>query len=176
MPKIIAGLKENILEAAKAQLFSKGYSNMTLRGVAKECGIAVGTIYNYFPGKEDLIGAIIAVDWLIALNKMQTGSAEAQSVQAGVDAVYNAIVDFTNLYEAVWADYVMTGSAPSRYNERHAMLRGQLETVLRDLLTRHGKKGDDSFVPLLAETVLCAAVQRDIEQSQLSEIIKRIFI
>ena len=48
MPKIIDEAREKILSAAKHTLLGQGYSVLSLRGVARQCGIAVGTIYNYF--------------------------------------------------------------------------------------------------------------------------------
>ena len=51
MPKIIEGAREKILTNAKRRLFEKGYLHLSLREVAKESGIATGTIYNYFANK-----------------------------------------------------------------------------------------------------------------------------
>ena len=48
MPKIIANVREQIIEVAKRQIEELGYENTTIRSVAKGCGIAVGTVYNYF--------------------------------------------------------------------------------------------------------------------------------
>ena len=48
MPKIIEGLRQRLLQEAERQLTEGGYSAMTIRSVAKACGVAVGTVYNYF--------------------------------------------------------------------------------------------------------------------------------
>ncbi|KXS49265.1 MAG: TetR family transcriptional regulator, partial [Halanaerobium sp. T82-1] len=48
MPKIINNLRSKISRAAY-QLFSeKGYSAVSMKIVAEETGIAVGTLYNYY--------------------------------------------------------------------------------------------------------------------------------
>ena len=54
MPKIIEGAREKIMANAKRRLFEKGYQHLSLREVAKESGIATGTIYNYFVNKDYL--------------------------------------------------------------------------------------------------------------------------
>ena len=52
MPKLIPDAKNNILSIAKKQLFMKGYNGLIIREVAEQCGLAVGTIYNYFSSKD----------------------------------------------------------------------------------------------------------------------------
>ena len=55
MPKIIENLESKLLEEAKRQIQESGYGAMTIRSVAKGCGVGVGTVYNYFPSKEALL-------------------------------------------------------------------------------------------------------------------------
>ena len=57
MPKIIKNPEDRILQAARNRLLDKDLSSFSLRGVAADCGIAVGTIYNYFKDKESLMAA-----------------------------------------------------------------------------------------------------------------------
>ena len=59
MPKIINSLRGKISRAAY-QLFSKkGYSAVSMKIVAEETGIAVGTLYNYYANKEELFIKVI---------------------------------------------------------------------------------------------------------------------
>ncbi len=48
MPKIIENLQSKLIEEAKKQIEEAGYGAMTIRSVAKACGVGVGTVYNYF--------------------------------------------------------------------------------------------------------------------------------
>ena len=60
MPKILESVREQLLETARAQIERNGYANTTIRSVAAECGIAVGTVYNYFPSKDMLIATYVS--------------------------------------------------------------------------------------------------------------------
>ncbi len=48
-----------ILETARSQFDQIGYQATTTRGIARAAGIAAGTLFNYFPSKEDLGLALI---------------------------------------------------------------------------------------------------------------------
>ena len=43
--------KEDILAAARQLLLEEGSGALGMRNVAAACGVAVGSIYNYFPGQ-----------------------------------------------------------------------------------------------------------------------------
>ena len=63
MPKIIHNLRESILEAAAHLLNEKGYEDFNMRDLAIRCKIGVGTVYNYFPHKTNLIQALSEDYW-----------------------------------------------------------------------------------------------------------------
>lgn len=59
LPKIINNLRNKIYKTA-SQLFSeRGYADVTMKIVAEETGIAVGTLYNYYANKEELFIKVI---------------------------------------------------------------------------------------------------------------------
>ena len=60
--------KNEILNAAEKVFFSKGYEKASMNDVAKEAGIAKGTLYLYFRTKKDLYFAIgnRALDIIVA--------------------------------------------------------------------------------------------------------------
>ena len=64
MPKIIENLPQRLLEEARKQCEELGYSAMTIRSVAKGCGVGVGTVYNYYPSKDALIAEVVRTDWM----------------------------------------------------------------------------------------------------------------
>lgn len=59
MPKIIENLKDRLLQEAQRQMDQCGYGALTIRGIAKGCGVGVGTVYNYFPSKDALLATYL---------------------------------------------------------------------------------------------------------------------
>lgn len=60
--------KDYILEVSKKIFVEEGIASVNMRAIAKECDIALGSIYNYFPSKTDLISEIIESIWLEILD------------------------------------------------------------------------------------------------------------
>jgi len=63
MPKIIENLQQKLIEEARKQAEAGGYAAVTIRSVAKACGVGVGTVYNYFPSKDALLAAYMLEGW-----------------------------------------------------------------------------------------------------------------
>ena len=51
--------RQEILEAAERVFVRKGYHGATVEEIAQEAEFAVGTIYNFFKGKDDLYACVI---------------------------------------------------------------------------------------------------------------------
>ena len=50
---------EAILGAAARILVSRGWAGLTTNHVAQRAGVSIGTLYEYFPGKEALVAALL---------------------------------------------------------------------------------------------------------------------
>ena len=65
MPKIIPDVEKKLLAAARKILSRDGFDNLSMKEIAKESKMSVGTIYNYFPEKSSILVKIVAEDWAI---------------------------------------------------------------------------------------------------------------
>ncbi len=71
MPKKINDLKKIIIKNAINIFLDEGFDAIEMRRVAKEANIAVGTLYNYFPSKKELMRDIFIDLWQESLTKLQ---------------------------------------------------------------------------------------------------------
>ncbi|MFR5556056.1 MAG: TetR/AcrR family transcriptional regulator [Coprococcus sp.] len=55
--------KEEILRVSRDFIQRQGWESINIRTIAKECNISVGSIYNYFQNKTDLITATVKSVW-----------------------------------------------------------------------------------------------------------------
>src|SRR5439155_22699702 len=52
-------IRQRIVDAARVHFFSHGFRNVTMDDLAQELGISKKTLYAHFPGKIDLLEAVL---------------------------------------------------------------------------------------------------------------------
>ena len=148
MPKIIENLQEKLIEEAKRQIEESGYSALTIRSVAKACGVGVGTVYNYFPSKDALLATFILADWNRCMDAIGATSAASDMPAPVVRCIYDQLRDFSELHKAIFRDETAAASFGSSSSRYHALLRAQLAAPLRKFCT------DDFSAEFIAEALL----------------------
>ncbi|KXF82656.1 TetR/AcrR family transcriptional regulator [Enterovibrio coralii] len=73
--------KTQILEATERLLAKHGFDRLSMQMVAKEAGVAAGTIYRYFSDKNDLLIQLRAHVVEHCAEKMMVGYSEEQSLR-----------------------------------------------------------------------------------------------
>ena len=71
MPKKILNLDETIFQAAWKLFSNDGFDNVDMKAIAKECNIAVGTLYNYYDNKRDLFLKVLDASWNNTFEKIE---------------------------------------------------------------------------------------------------------
>lgn len=67
--------KEKLLLAAKELAKTEGLSALQMRSLASAAGVAVGSVYNYFPNKNALLTAVVASIWFDMFHNGSTANA-----------------------------------------------------------------------------------------------------
>ena len=132
MSRIIDNPRQLILDNSKKILYGEGYSNFSIRTVAKECSLGVGTIYNYFPTKKDLIIELMSDYWQENLKVLDNTLASNDSFYIKLQNTFNNINIFIRNFKDVWlsmsyfndVNYVKSGL------ERESIV---METVIRKI-------------------------------------------
>lgn len=128
MPKILESMREELKKTAKKQIESRGYAKTTIRSVAAECGIAVGTVYNYFPSKDMLIATFVSEDWRACIAPI--ASRRFHDAQTRLRAVYDAIRTFTDSYRVLFSDDDAKNAYYAAFSQRHGQLREQIAALI----------------------------------------------
>lgn len=77
MAKVLVNAKRAIFTAAKELLESRGYAALSMREVAGRSGVALGTIYNHYANKRELVQDMMIIQW-IAFSERQASIASSQ--------------------------------------------------------------------------------------------------
>ena len=139
--------RQSIVESA-AQLFAReGYAGCEMEKVAAEAGIAKGTLYLYFPGKQELFFA--CVDWGMSWMQ-QTVRAAAESVVDPLERISVAIKAYLAFFE-VHPEYVeliiqeraiFRDRKQSTYFEYRAANLGYWQNLYREMIDAGKMRGD----------------------------------
>ena len=174
MPKVIENLKENILYYAKTALLTRGYGSLSIRGVAKDCGIAVGTVYNYFSSKELLAASMMLEDWLAALESIRHGCQASETPEAALIALYKGLESFYDTYRSIFNTFTFSDNERSAFSSRHRLLVRQLADCILPVLERTDVEEAAETSLFLAENVLLCAGGSELTLDQLLHIVRRL--
>lgn len=170
MPKIIPDVRKHILESARRQLIESGFSGLSLRGVAADCGIALGTTYNYFSSKADLASAVMKEDWDRVINSIGENEAD---VKEAVCNIYRAIHAFTKDYGSLIREG--NKASPEKARDEHTRLVEDLTLKLKEVLHKYGYDETDSYLSLAAELILAASTHEGVKDEDFADMTERLF-
>ncbi|MCR3757571.1 TetR/AcrR family transcriptional regulator [Clostridium felsineum] len=102
MPRIIEDIKEKLILEGRRTLMEKSYKELSIRNVAKNCGIAIGTFYNYFKTKEEFVGEICKDDWRDALSSLEKLKDSEEPIKEKLRKVYLAMDGFVDKYLSIF--------------------------------------------------------------------------
>ena len=130
-----AARQEQILDAAHHLFLTKGYEATTIEDVLTAVGIAKGTLYHHFPGKEAILDAIV----------LRTVDAIVQRAQAAADGPQPATTRFLAVVGAARApqeDIELAQQIRATGNLRlHVLAMTETWTRLVPILTRLVEEG-----------------------------------
>ena len=147
MPKIIENVREQLLQEAKRQINERGYESTTMRSVAQECGIAVGTVYNYYKSKDMLIASYILRDWIECINGISSFPKEDR--RSYLEFIHISLKDFEKKHKMIFTDRSAAKVFSTAFFERHGQIREQLADLIEPI-------SDCRFTSeYVAEALLC---------------------
>jgi AcrR family transcriptional regulator len=103
VPKIVnhEQYRQTLLEKSLYLFTRKGYNNISMKEIAADIGVSTGTLYHYFPSKEDMLAQMIA--WIGDKNVEEY--IERTSSVGKISDRFDMIVDFwkekSELYENI---------------------------------------------------------------------------
>ena len=168
MPKIIENLPERLTAEAMKQIKEYGYGNMTIRTVAAGCGVGVGTVYNYFPSKDELLAACMMDDWKACIVEIGNASVLHSDPEPVLRTMYDQLRLFAGRNQTVFQDPAAAAGFTGSFNRYHKQLRSHLSQPLRKFCR------EDFQADFIAEALLTWTMARK-EFDEIYEMIGKLF-
>ena len=154
MPKKINALREKLLMCAREILVGRGYSELTIRAIATECGVVPGTIYNYFPSKEKLVESVMLEDWRARRAMLDVKMQEAGSALEAIRVLAEALDSFVQTY--------------------HKQLVTQMCGMLQPIMEKYDCMFHPVLPQFLAEALLVLAADEDKHFESVEPILRKL--
>jgi len=121
--------KSLIIEAAAKVFANRGYNSTLIAEIATEAGIGKGTIYEYFPSKEDLFFAVF--EWFVEMTEAEArvsisalGGSASERLKALNDALLKSWLEMLDMYSLVMEFWSASASSRMRPRFKKAFREG----------------------------------------------------
>ena len=136
----LAARYEAIIGAARALASESGLAAVQIMPVAERAGIAAGTVYRYFPSKDDLVAALVAATAEREIAAIRRAAAAAPGALSGLAAAIMAFAAGTlRMRRLAWA---MLAEAPPPFPPP---LAGEGKSKFPPPLAGEGREGAGRF-------------------------------
>jgi AcrR family transcriptional regulator len=135
-----------IVDAALALFTERGYDATTMRAIAAEAGVSLGSAYQYFAGKDHLVQAFYVRSQQEHRQAAAPALASSRALSVRLHAALTARIDTMQPYRAFAAAFFRTASDPdsplSPFSPQSAAARELATAIYADVVT-----GSDATVP-----------------------------
>ena len=159
MPKAIDDLYNTILRESRPILISHGYEQLTIRNVARICGVAVGTVYRYFDSKDALVAEIMHNDWVPVMDRMFRAAENADSPIDGLRTISDYIRGFIKEYAAAWAEYRTIYRYSPALMKAHEAFIQDISTIVHPMMLRFVPDYSPVVSEFLSRTVMAVSAE-----------------
>ena len=175
--------KEEILKTSRELIRRQGWSAVSIRSVAAGCGVSVGSIYNYFDSKTDLIGATVESVWCEIFHRPEDDTV-FQDVQACVAWMYQRMAygcerypGFFTLHSLGFLREDKTAGKQRMQQTWQHILAGLRSVLKQDVRIRPDAFTEqftvEKFADVLFSQMLSALLRQDYDPSAVLEIVRR---
>lgn len=98
--------KEIILSAAKDIALKDSINKINIRLVAQKSNMAIGSVYNYFPTKADLLVAVIEDFWTEAFQTIDFKALAHKEFYDKIEEIYYSLYDYLNKFKENWLEQI----------------------------------------------------------------------
>ena len=125
-----------IIEASARILEEQGHGGFTTNAVAELAGVSIGTLYQYFPDKNALLGALITRETSLLIEEAEAASVATEGRDA-LDGVIAAAVRH-QIRRPRLARLLDFEEARMPFDAETQLVRARFVAVLADILARPG--------------------------------------
>ncbi len=175
--------KEEILKTSRELIRQKGWGAVNIRSVAAACGVSVGSIYNYFESKAELVGETVESIWCEIFRHPQQGMV-FEDIQECIRWMYERMEYGCKAYPGFFTLHALGFMQEEKSDGKRRMqqtwkhiLNGLCMVLQRDARIRPDAFTEQftaqQFADILFSLMLSALMRKDYDASTVIELIHR---
>lgn len=175
--------REAILETCRSLIKEKGWDAVNIRSVAAACGVSVGSIYNYYSSKSDLIAATVASVWFDIFH-IKGSRTEASSFYEYISWIYHCMEEGEKKYPDFFTLHTVSllGKEKEKGKEMMEQSWNHMKKGLLFVLEQDPHIRKDVFdsvftaeklVDMVFSLILASLLQKEYDCAALLEVIRR---
>lgn len=176
--------KEAILQVSRELIRTQGWAAVNMRTVAKTCGISIGSIYNYFENKSELVIATVESVWqeIFSLPQEET---VFQDFAERVQWMFTRMEKGTEAYPNFFTMHAMSFLGEERQEAQKRMglaqqrIKGELYKALQQDQKVRADAFDDgfsgeAFIEILFSLLVSALLQQQFDHSSVVAMVRKL--
>ncbi len=176
--------KEAILNVSRELIITQGWAAVNIRNVAAACNVSVGSIYNYFNSKSDLIAATVESVWCDIFHYSEH-KRDYDSFLSCVEWVFDSMKKGDEKYPGFFSLHSMNFVGKEKLSGQQLMaqswkhMQKELYRVLMsDQNIRSGAFDDiftpEKFVEIIFSLIISSLLQRNYDCGGIAGMIRRV--
>jgi len=174
MPAPITDIRTKLIQCGRVMFNENGFTGFSMRRLAAECGVAVGTIYNYYKDKDALLSAILSEDWDNILDRMSAAAISSNSFPEGILTLFHIYCEFIEKYSGIWLILSEGPSSIDKAHLRHIRSREEIGGVVALLMDNQKQSELKPLLPLISEVILAAAHDSALTEDMIYDMMTRL--
>lgn len=175
MPKIIENARSLLINEAKRQIEENGYDSVTIRSIARGCGLGLGTFYNYFKSKNILIASFLLEDWQERITKINTKSETTTDPNTIVRYIYDELSEFIVNNKSIFTSTEAIKSFNGIGGAYHKVLRAQIAAPICKICDANGHENAAFLSEFVAESIITWTVAEK-SYEEIASITNKLFV
>lgn len=163
--------KESILKVAREIVSKEGLKALNIRKIAKECDIAIGSVYYYFPSKDELMIEVIESVWEDIFRIEEMDSEDISFVDF-IEKIFNHTEEGIKKYPNFFSIHSITFKAQNMNKAKDSMAKfidkfkeNLLISIERDESINQNAFNSDFTKEQLIEFILSALLSLVLQQN-----------
>lgn len=136
-----------IINAARNVFKQNGYRLADMRTIAREAGIAVGTIYNYYPNKALLYQAVLQQNWQLIEGRLEEVVKGEQPLAEKLKGISTYLFQFIKEHDSLWREVVEDPLPNTELRDKGSKAQAEayasLMNHMRELFSQTGYSSED---------------------------------